>query len=165
MARFGVQVRRSSDDLLMVLSFSADAKEYSDTFLSGWVDQVVRDRLQRVPGVGDVSLSGGSGLAFRLWLDPVKLEERGLTIGDVRTALQQQNLLAALGQAGAAPSPAGQEITLPLRMEGRMRNAADFSDLVVARTPNGGVTLLRDVGRVELGNESYDAIATNLKGE
>jgi multidrug efflux pump subunit AcrB len=73
-ARFGVQVRRSSDDLLMVLSFSADAKEYSDTFLSGWVDQVVRDRLQRVPGVGEVSISGGSGLAFRLWLDPVKLE-------------------------------------------------------------------------------------------
>ena len=164
-ARFGVQVRRSSDDLLMVLSFSADAKEYSDTFLSGWVDQVVRDRLQRVPGVGEVSVSGGSGLAFRLWLDPVKLEERGLTIGDVRTALQQQNLLAALGQAGAAPSPLGQEITLPLRMEGRMRNAADFSDLVVARTPNGGVTLLNDVGRVELGNESYDAIATNLKGQ
>ena len=164
-ARFGVQVRRSSDDLLMVLSFSADAKEYSDTFLSGWVDQVVRDRLQRVPGVGDVSLSGGSGLAFRLWLDPMKLEERGLTIGDVRTALQQQNLLAALGQTGAAPSPLGQEITLPLRMEGRMRNAADFNDLVVARTPNGGVTLLRDVGRVELGNESYDTIATNLKGQ
>ena len=164
-ARFGIQVRRSSDDLLMVLSFSADAKEYSDTFLSGWVDQVVRDRLQRVPGVGDVSLSGGSGLAFRLWLDPVKLEERGLTIGDVRSALQQQNLLAALGQAGAAPSPPGQEITLPLRMEGRMRNASDFSNLVVARTPNGGVTLLRDVGRVELGNETYDTIATNLKGQ
>ena len=164
-ARFGVQVRRSSDDLLMVLSFSADPKEYSDTFLSGWVDQVVRERLRRVEGVGDVTLSGGSGLAFRLWLDPARLEERGLTIADVSTALEQQNLLAALGQAGAAPSPPGQEITLPLRMEGRLRSPADFNALVVGRTPNGGVIQLQDVGRVELGNESYDTITTNLQGK
>ncbi|MFZ9282855.1 MAG: efflux RND transporter permease subunit [Prochlorococcaceae cyanobacterium] len=165
-ARQGVQVRRSSDDLLMVLSFSADRRTYSDTFLGGWVDQVIRDRIQRVPGVGSVSLSGGNSLAFRLWLDPWKLEERELTIGDVRTALQQQNVLAALGQSGAAPSPPGQELTLPLRMEGRLRSPAEFEQLVVARDgKTGGITLLRDVGRVELGNESYDAIATNLKGD
>lgn len=165
-ARQGVQVRRSSDDLLMVLSFSADRRTYSDTFLSGWVDQVIKDRIQRVPGVGTVSLSGGNSLAFRLWLDPWKLEERGLTIADVRTALQQQNVLAALGQSGDAPSPPGQELTLPLRMEGRLRTPAEFEQLVVARDgKTGGLTLLRDVGRVELGNESYDAIATNLNGD
>jgi len=164
-ARFGVQVRRSSDDLLMVLSFSADRDTYSDTFLSGWVNQVVRERLQRVPGVGTVTLSGGNALAFRLWLDPLRLEERGLTITAVRQALQQQNVLAALGQTGAAPAPPGQAITLPLRMEGRLRSPDEFNDLVVARTANGGVTLLRDVGRVELGSETYDTIATNLKGQ
>ncbi len=164
-ARFGVQVRRSSDDLLMVLSFSADPRLYNDTFLSGWLDQVVKERLQRVPGVGNVNLSGGSSLAFRLWLDPIRLEERGLTIAEVRTALQQQNVLAALGQAGEAPSPAGQQITLPLRMEGRLRSLAEFEQLVVARGPNGGVTLMRDVGRVSLGSETYDTIATNLQGK
>ncbi|MCP9774921.1 efflux RND transporter permease subunit [Cyanobium sp. WAJ14-Wanaka] len=163
--RFGVQVRRSSDDLLMVLNFSADANTYSNTFLSGWVNQVIKERIQRLPGVGDVTVSGGSNLAFRLWLDPALLEERGLTIGDVTAALQQQNLLAALGQAGDAPSPRGQEITLPLRMEGRLDSPAAFNQLVVARTPNGGVTLLKDVGRVELGNEGYGTIATNLKGQ
>jgi HAE1 family hydrophobic/amphiphilic exporter-1 len=163
-ARFGVQVRRSSDDVLMVLSFSADPRQYSDTFLSGWVDQVVRERLRRVPGVGDVTISGGSSLAFRLWLDPDRLQERNLTIAEVRTALQQQNVLAALGQAGGAPSPPGQAITLPLRMEGRLRSPAEFEQLVVARTPNGGVTLLRDLGRVELGKENYDTIATDLQG-
>jgi len=164
-ARFGVQVRRSSDDLLMVLSFSADPRLYNETFLSGWLDQVVKERLQRVPGVGNVVLSGGSSLAFRLWLDPIRLEERGLTIAEVRAALQQQNVLAALGQAGEAPSPAGQELTLPLRMEGRLRSLAEFEQLVVARSPNGGVTLLRDVGRVSLGSETYDTIATNLQGK
>ena len=164
-ARFGVQVRRSSDDLLMVLSFSADRRRYDDAFLSGWVEQVVRERLRRIPGVGDVSVSGGSNLAFRLWLDPLRLEERGLTIGDVRRALEEQNVLAALGQAGDAPSPPGQLLTLPLRMEGRLRSPQEFEQLVVARSSEGGVTLLRDVGRVELGSESYDTIATNLKGD
>lgn len=163
-ARFGVQVRRSSDDLLMVLSFSADPKLYGETFLSGWLDQVVKERLQRVPGVGNVTLSGGNSLAFRLWLNPAQLEERGLTIAEVRAALQQQNVLAALGQTGEAPSPSGQELTLPLRMEGRLRSPAEFEQLVVARSANGGVTLLQDVGRVSLGSESYDTIATNLQG-
>ncbi|HYP04066.1 MAG TPA: efflux RND transporter permease subunit, partial [Cyanobium sp.] len=99
-ARFGLQVRRSSDDLLMVLSFSARGDAYSETFLSGWVDQVVRDRLQRVNGVDNVSLFGGSSLAFRLWLDPQRLQQRELTMLDVRRALEDQNVLAALGQAG-----------------------------------------------------------------
>ena len=164
-ARFGVQVRRSSDDLLMVLSFSADRNAFSEGFLSGWVDQVVKDRLQRVPGVGSVNVAGGSSLAFRLWLDPVRLQERNLTLADVRQALQAQNVLAALGQLGAAPSPPGQELTLPLRMEGRLRSPLEFEQLVVARAPNGGVTLLKDVGRVELGIESYDTVATNLQGD
>ena len=164
-ARFGVQVRRSSDDLLMVLSFSADRKAFSEGFLSGWVDQVVKDRLQRVPGVGSVNVAGGSSLAFRLWLDPVRLQERNLTLDDVRQALQAQNVLAALGQLGAAPSPPGQELTLPLRMEGRLRSPLEFEQLVLARAPNGGVTLLKDVGRVELGIESYDTVATNLQGD
>ena len=163
-ARFGVQVRRSSDDLLMVLSFSADRSLYNDTFLTGWVDGVVKERLRRVQGVGDVNLFGGSGLAFRLWLDPVRLEQRGLTLLDVRQALQQQNVLAALGQVGEAPMPPGQALTLPLRMEGRLRSPAEFEQLVVARSAEGGLTLLRDVGRVSLGNESYDTIATDLRG-
>jgi len=163
-ARFGLQVRRSSDDLLMILSFSADPKLYSETFLSGWLDQVVKERLQRVPGVGNVTLAGGNSLAFRLWLNQAQLEQRGLTIAEVRTALQQQNVLAALGQTGEAPSPNGQELTLPLRMEGRLRSPEEFEQLVVGRTANGGFTLLRDVGRVSLGSESYDTIATNLQG-
>ena len=102
-ARFGVQVQRGSDDLLLVLSFSADANSFRDTFLSGWVDQVVRDRLRRVPGVGEVGFFGGSPVAFRLWLDPVRLEQRNLTIAEIRQALEDQNVLAALGQIGDAP--------------------------------------------------------------
>ena len=98
-ARLGVQVRRSSDDLLMVLSFSATAGRYDDLFLSGWVNQVVKERLQRVEGVGSVSLFGGSPLAFRLWLDPGALLERALTIDDVRRSLEAQNVAYQGGDA------------------------------------------------------------------
>jgi hydrophobe/amphiphile efflux-1 (HAE1) family protein len=164
-ARLGVQVRRSSDDLLMVLSFSATEARYDDLFLSGWVNQVVKERLQRVEGVGSVTLSGGSPLAFRLWLDPGALLERQLTIGDVRQALEAQNVLAALGQTGEAPMPAGQATSLPLQMEGRLRSPAELERLVVGKGPDGGLVQLRDIGRVMLGSETYDTIATNLRGE
>jgi HAE1 family hydrophobic/amphiphilic exporter-1 len=164
-SRLGLQVRRSSDDLLLVLSFSAERGLYSDTFLTGWTDQVVRDRLRRVPGVSDVSLFGGSSLAFRVWLDPARLQQHNLTILDVRQALQQQNVLAALGQSGDAPAPADQLTTLPLRMEGRLRSPEEFRQLVVGRSDSGGVILLGDVGQVNLGNENYDTIATNLAGD
>jgi HAE1 family hydrophobic/amphiphilic exporter-1 len=164
-ARFGIQVQRGSDDLLLVLSFSAEANRFRDTFLSGWVDQVVRDRLRRVPGVGEVGFFGASPVAFRLWLDPARLEQRNLTIADIRQALEQQNVLAALGQIGDAPTPADQVMVLPLRMEGRLRSLREFDGLVVGRGPDGGVTLLKDVGRVSLGSESYESQATNLAGE
>jgi HAE1 family hydrophobic/amphiphilic exporter-1 len=164
-ARLGVQVRRSSDDLLMVLSFSAQNGRYSDVFLSGWVNQVVKERLQRVEGVGNVSLFGGSPLAFRLWLNPSALLVRQLTIQDVRSALEAQNVLAALGQLGEEPTPAGQATTLPLQMEGRLRSPEELEQLVVGRGPDGGVVLLRDIGRVSLGSEDYASIATNLQGD
>ncbi len=164
-ARLGVQVRRSSDDLLMVISFSTPKGLYDNAFLSGWLDQRLRDELQRVPGVGNVAIAGGSELAFRVWLDPVALEQRNLTITDIEAALEEQNVLAALGQVGDAPSPAGQEITLPLEMEGRLRTPRELEDLVVSRASNGGVVQLKDVGRVALDPESFESTAMNLGGE
>ncbi len=164
-ARLGVQVRRSSDDLLMVVSFSTPKGMYSDAFLSGWLDQRLRDELQRVPGVGNVAVAGGSELAFRVWLDPVALEQRNLTITDIEDALEEQNVLAALGQVGDAPSPPGQEITLPLEMEGRLRSASELEGLVISRAGNGGVVQLKDVGRVVLDEESFESTAMNLAGQ
>ena len=147
-----------------MLSFSAEPGRYDPLFLSGWVNQVVKERLQRVEGVESVSLFGGSPLAFRLWLDPTALLERQLTIDDVRQALEAQNVLAALGQTGEAPVPADQVTSLPLQMEGRLRSPSELEQLVLGRGPDGGVVLLRDIGRVSLGSESYDTVATDLSG-
>ena len=117
-SRQGLRVRRSSSDLLMVLSFSDNTNTYSRAFISSWVDRQVREPLLRINGVGDVVLFGSSDLAYRLWLDATQLSRFELTIEDVKTALRRENVLAALGQVGDAPSPEGQQYTLPCGWKG-----------------------------------------------
>ena len=164
-SRQGLRVRRSSDDLLMILGFSHPPEQYVPTFLGGWLDQSMRESLLSTPGVGDVRVFGSSELSFRLWLDPNRLEQANLTVSDVNRALAEQNVLAAIGSIGAAPAPAGQLITLPVEADGRLRSQKDFENLVLQRLDNGGLLRLRDVGRVSLGQRSYDRQAMNLKGE
>ena len=164
-SRQGLRVRRSSDDLLMILGFSHPPEQYVSTFLGGWLDQSMRESLLSTPGVGDVRVFGSSELSFRLWLDPNRLEQANLTVSDVNRALAEQNVLAAIGSIGAAPAPAGQLITLPVEADGRLRSQKDFENLVLQRLDNGGLLRLRDVGRVSLGQRSYDRQAMNLKGE
>ena len=117
-SREGLRVRRSSDDLLMILGFSHPEGLYAPTYLGGWLDQSLRDSLQSNPGVGNVQIFGSSDLAFRLWLDPQRLEQNNLTVGDVSRALAEQNVLAAIGSLGAAPSEPGTLITLPVDADG-----------------------------------------------
>ena len=163
--RQGLQVRRTSTDLLMVLSFSEDGQNYSQQFISSWVDRHLRDALLRLPGIGEVTLTGSSNLAYRLWLDPNKLDRFKLTINDVSAALQRENVLAALGQVGDAPSPTSQQYSLPLRMEGRLRSKKELEQLIVAPLGGGNSVQLGDLGRVSLGEESYSTTANNLKGQ
>ena len=164
-SRQGLRVRRSSDDLLMILGFSHPQDAYVSTFLTGWLDQSLRESLLTTPGVGDVVVFGSSELSFRLWLDPNRLEQANLTISDVSRALAEQNVLAAVGSIGAAPAPRGQLLTLPVDAEGRLRSQSDFENLILRRLDNGGLLRLKDVGRVALGQRSYGRQAMNLQGE
>ena len=164
-SRQGLQVNRSSDDLLMILGFSHEQGLYASTYLRGWIDQSVRDALLTIPGVGRVFIFGGDELAFRLWLDADRLEQANLTINNVTQALAEQNVLAAIGNLGASPAPEGQLISLPVDAEGRLRSADDLENLVVGTLAEGGTLRLRDVGRVELGQSSYGNAAINLQGQ
>lgn len=162
--RQGLQVRRTSTDLLMVLSFSDKEGRYSQIFISDWADRNMRDALLRLPGIGEVTLTGAGDLAYRLWLDPKSLERFQLTIRDVGEALVRENVLAALGQVGDAPSPQDQAYTLPLRMEGRLRSVEELENLLISPLGGGNSIRLRDVGRVTLGQESYATKAMDLRG-
>ena len=164
-SRQGLQVSRSSDDLLMILGFSHEQGLYSSTYLRGWIDQSVRNALLTIPGVGRVFIFGGDELAFRLWLDASRLEQANLTINNVTQALAEQNVLAAIGNLGASPAPEGQLISLPVDAEGRLRSVEDLENLVVKSLGDGGTLRLRDVGRVELGQSRYGNTAINLEGQ
>ena len=163
--RQGLNVNRSTNDLLLILGFSAPPGLYEPIFIGGWLDQRLSEGLRTTPGVGDIRVFGSSELAYRLWLDPSRLEQFNLSTNDITNALAEQNVLAAVGNLGEAPAPAGQLFSLPVDAEGRLRSQADFEAMVVKRTENGGLVRLKDVGRVELGQRSYGSSALNLQGE
>ena len=163
--RHGHNVSRSTNDLLLILGFSAPPGMYEPIFIGGWLEQSLSQSLRATPGVGDIRVFGSSELAFRLWLDNNRLEQFNLSTNDITNALAEQNILAAVGNLGEAPAPAGQLFTLPVAAEGRLRSLADFESMVVKRTESGGLVRLKDVGRVELGQRNYGSSARNLEGQ
>ncbi|MBC1261849.1 RND transporter [Synechococcus sp. BSF8S] len=161
----GVVVNKASNSILLVYNFgSDDAKNpYSTEFISGLLDQRLTDRIKRVKGVGNVAFAGNRKLAFRLWLDPDRLAANKLSSADVVDALRSQSRLVPAGQVGGEPAPEGQEFTFTVQLQGRLRSAEEFSNLILRSTGEGGLVRLRDVGRVDLGAETYDANATDLE--
>ncbi len=136
--------------------FSRDNR-YSSLFISNYIDLYIRDAIKRVPGVGDVIVFGERKFAMRLWLDPTKLAGRNITAGDVLSALREQNVQVAAGALGDAPAPEGQAYTISVRAMGRLSEAPEFNDVVVKAGKDGALVRVKDVGRVELGAETYSS--------
>jgi len=162
----GITVNQASNSILLVYNFTSEDPNqlYSLETISGLLDQNLTDAIRRVPGVGDLQYFGNRQLAFRLWLDPVRLAANKLTASDVVQALRSQNRLVPVGQIGGAPAPPGQQFTFTVKLQGRLRSTEDFNNLILRPTPDGGVLRLRDVGRVTLGGETFAVEATDLRG-
>jgi HAE1 family hydrophobic/amphiphilic exporter-1 len=162
----GITVNQAANSILLVYNFTSEDpnKAYSVETISGLLDQNLTDAIRRVPGVGDLQYFGNRQLAFRLWLDPVRLAANKLTASDVVQSLRSQNRLVPVGQIGGAPVPPGQRFTFTVTLQGRLRSTADFENLILRPTADGGVVRLRDVGRVSLGGESFAVEATDLRG-
>ena len=131
---------------------------YDSLFLSNYLDVYVKDAVKRVPGVGDVFVFGERKYAMRLWLDPGRMAERGLSATNVLNALQEQNVEVAAGQVGEAPLPAGQAYQVSVRAIGRLAEASEFDNIILKTGTNGTLVRLKDVGRAELGAESYGSL-------
>jgi HAE1 family hydrophobic/amphiphilic exporter-1 len=155
----GISVTKANSNFVFAAGFYADHNQYSQLFISNYLDVYVKDALKRVKGVGDVEIFGQRKYAMRIWLDPQKLAARQLTATDVIAALQEQNIEVAAGQLGMPPSPAGQSFQISISAVGRLSSAEQFGDVIVKNTPNG-VVQIKDVGRAELGAEDY---STDLK--
>ncbi|MGH9382964.1 MAG: efflux RND transporter permease subunit, partial [Vicinamibacterales bacterium] len=139
------------------IGFFSEGNRYDSQFISNYIDLYIKDAIKRVPGVGNVIIFGERRFAMRLWLDPTKLASRRLTATDVLNALREQNVQVAAGALGDAPASADQQYTLSVRAMGRLSEASEFADVVVSAGKGGALVRVKDVGRVELGAETYSS--------
>jgi hydrophobic/amphiphilic exporter-1 (mainly G- bacteria), HAE1 family len=153
----GITVQKQATGFVMAVGVFAEKGAYDSIFLSNYVDVYVKDALKRVPGVSDVIIFGERKYSMRLWLDPDRLAARELTAGDVVSALREQNVQVAAGSLGQAPAPAGQMYQLSVRAVGRLREPAEFDNIILKSGAGGSLVRLKDVGRAELGAETYSA--------
>jgi HAE1 family hydrophobic/amphiphilic exporter-1 len=155
--RLGVTVRKNSPDMLMVIHLSSPDGSRDQLYLSNYATLQVRDVLSRIPGVGDVRIFGSRDYAMRVWLDPDKIAARDLTAGDVIEALREQNVQVASGVLNQPPMAHQTAFQLNVETLGRLVDPRQFADVVVRTDPDGRVTRLRDVARVEIGAQDYSA--------
>ncbi|MDJ0647295.1 MAG: efflux RND transporter permease subunit [Xenococcaceae cyanobacterium MO_188.B19] len=155
----GVTVQKSSPDLLLGIAFFAENGEYDDLFVSNYLDLYVLDQIKRINGVGRAVIFGERRYAMRIWLNPDALAARNLTAQSVVDALEEQNVQVGAGKIGQQPSPQDQNFEFTLRAVGRLETAEEFENMVISVGERGNLIKLRDVGRAELGAESYDTIA------
>jgi hydrophobic/amphiphilic exporter-1 (mainly G- bacteria), HAE1 family len=154
----GVIITKQTSGFVFGGGVYSESGQYDSLFLSNYIDVYIKDALKRVPGVGDVIIFGERKYAMRLWLDPAKLAQRGLTASAVVRALQEQNVQVAAGQIGQPPSPSGQAYQVSVRAVGRLSEASEFDNIILKSGADGTLVRLKDVGRSELGAEDYGSL-------
>jgi multidrug efflux pump len=153
--QIGVTTEKASPDFIMVVHLVSPDERYDQLYLSNFAHLRVRDELARIPGVGDALVFGVGEYSMRVWLDPDRLASRRLTATDVVQALREQNVQVAAGVLGGQPAPADTTFQLSIRARGRLTEEGEFANVVVRAMPDGQITRIRDVGRVELGASAY----------
>ncbi len=150
----GVNVSRSTSDILMVGNIISTDGRYTSSQLANIETSVIEEPIQRVDGVGSIQ-SFSSGYAMRIWLDPMALLQYQLTPADVTDAIKAQNVNVSAGSIGASPSIKGQQLTANITAQSQLRTADQFKSIVLKYSADGSTVLLKDVARVEVGLESY----------
>ena len=151
----GVTTVKSSPDITMVVHLISPDNRYNTLYLRNYAVLNVKDELQKIPGVAQANLFGGGDYSMRLWLNPQKIAQLGLTADDVVGAVKRQNVQVAAGVIGGAPYGDNVDVQLPINTEGRLQTEEQFGDIIIKRDPNGVVTRLKDVARIELGASQY----------
>ena len=154
----GITVAKQTASFLLVIAVYDDTGRNSLSDIGDFVNSKLQDPISRVTGVGDLQVFGGQ-YAMRIWLDPYKLNNYKLTVGDVRNAVTAQNIQVSAGQIGANPAVPGQQLNATVTMQSRLHTADQFKAIVLRTSPDGAVVRLSDVARVELGAEDYSVVA------
>lgn len=151
----GLDVSTENADILALIALRSPNNTYDDLFLSDYAYTNIKNPLLRLYGVGQVQIFGPQ-YSMRIWLDVDKITSLGLSSTDIIAAVQNQNIQAAVGGIGTAPSSKDTNLVLTLTAQGLLNSVEDFSNIIVATSENGGVTYLKDVARIELGRNSYN---------
>jgi hydrophobic/amphiphilic exporter-1 (mainly G- bacteria), HAE1 family len=152
----GVIVNRSSPDILMVVALASPKGTYDAVFLGNYCDINLVDAIKRVKGVGDVKNFTAQDYSMRIWLRPDKLATLGITPDDIQNAVKEQNAQAPAGRIGAEPAPPGQESQFNVRAAGLLKDPKEFEEIIIRSNPDGSQVKIKDVGRVDLGAQTYD---------
>ncbi|MEN6373933.1 MAG: multidrug efflux RND transporter permease subunit [Smithella sp.] len=154
----GVTVQKSTSAPLIVFALFSPKGTYDNVFLANYCYININDQMTRVPGIASVTIFGAGQYAMRLWVKPDRLAKLAITIPEIVSAVQQQNAVNPAGQVGGEPMPPGQEFTYAVRSQGRLQNEEEFGNIVIRANPDGSLVHLKDVGRIELGAQSYNMI-------
>ena len=151
----GLTTVKSSPDFIMVVNLVSTDDSSDITYLRNYATLNIKDRLARIEGVGQVQVFGAGDYSMRVWIDPQKAAEHSLAAGDITSAIRAQNVQAAAGIIGAAPSVPGTGLQLNVNAQGRLETPEEFGNIIVKSGENGEITRLRDVARIELGAADY----------
>ena len=161
--RQGVVVKKKSSALLGVIAVYSPKRTHDALYLSNYVTINILDQIKSTPGVGDASLWGPQDYAMRAWVSTDRLTGLNLTTGDIISAIQGQNVQAAVGRIGARPISDDQQLQLNIQTKGRLTTVAEFEKIVIRTNPDGSILRLKDVARLELGAANLDR-ETRLNG-
>ena len=154
--RLGVNVLKSSPDLMMVVHMLSPDDTRDQQYISNYATLYVKDVLARIDGVGNVLVFGARDYAMRVWLDPAKVAARNLTAGEVVSAIRAANVQVAAGAINQPPAKTEGAFQLSVQTQGRLTDVDEFGALVVRADPDGSYIRLRDIARLELGSQDYN---------
>ncbi|HVY56475.1 MAG TPA: multidrug efflux RND transporter permease subunit [Xanthobacteraceae bacterium] len=160
----GVTIRQQSTSILLGVNMFSPQGTHDPIFISNYASINVRDALARIPGVGNATVLGALDYSMRIWMNPTRMNQLGITATDIVAAIQAQNVQASAGEIGGPPIASSQQQELTIVAHGRLANPEEFSNIVLRTNPNGAVVRIRDVANVELGAQSY-AAESRLNGK
>ena len=160
--KLGVTTQKSLPNILMLVGLTSDGR-YDQNFLGNYALINIKDKLSRIRGIGRVDVMGASDYSMRIWVKPDRLSQLGLTVPEIISAINDQNIIVPGGQFGAEPAPVGTEFTYTVRLPERFNSEEAFGDIVVRTQEDGSQIKLKDLASIKLGVESYN-MKTRLNG-
>ncbi|MBI5818775.1 MAG: multidrug efflux RND transporter permease subunit [Verrucomicrobia bacterium] len=154
--RLGVTTMKRAPSITLMINLISPSGKYDDLYMGNYAFLHVKDRLARLPGVGDVRIFGVSEYSMRIWIDPNKASSRNLAAAEIVSAIREQNVQVAAGVFGQSPQPADNLFQLTAQTKGRFSTPEEFGEVILKTDADGQVTRLRDVARIELGANDYN---------